>query len=615
MLRLKPDNIIKYNGKQWIIDGYSDSKIIVRSVDDRNKVLLLSIEEIWSSDTKDKETENINDPLTPKQKDIAIKRYKLIEQLLHKETTIEEVKQVAKTAGVHPVTIYRWIKRYNTYGLAGLADYSNKRGNRKLRLLPEQEEIIENMIRIYYLTPQKLSIKAVYEKIVHECKKRHIDIPHYNTIRNRIKSMDKKIVSRDRYGKEITAVRGQFEAKYPLEIVQIDHTKLDIIVVDPIFRRPIGRPYITVAIDVYSRMIYGIHISLDAPSYFSVSRAILMGIKPKTQYLESLGIEGEWPIFGLSKHMVIHTDNAKEFTSDSLEYALTSLNISQEFRPKKKPNYGGHVERFLRTLNEELHKLPGTTFSKPDKRKNYDPEKEAVFTLEELEKYIVEWIVNVYHKKYHKGINMSPEEKWKEGIYGNNKKPGVGYPDLPEREELARLEIELMYTEKRAITREGIKIDYITYWHEILIPYINSAKNKKYTIKVNPLDISQVYFYDEKTKQYYKIPAKNFAFPKMSRWELREVIKYLKENNEKKIDEFSIATAYEKLMSIKSEAVLKSKKARRDLTRIYERTRKEGYLKTIHKTLKSDVNREDEKYEKNSNDVKIDIEKMPVEFM
>jgi hypothetical protein len=44
-------------------------------------------------------------------------------------------------------------------------------------------------------------------------------------------------------------------AQRPLDLVQIDHTKLDIIVVDDEQRLPIGRPWITLAIDVYSRMV------------------------------------------------------------------------------------------------------------------------------------------------------------------------------------------------------------------------------------------------------------------------------------------------------------------------------------------------------------------------
>src|SRR3546814_20235484 len=44
----------------------------------------------------------------------------------------------------------------------------------------------------------------------------------------------------------------------PLEQVQIDHTVIDLIVVDERGRQPIGRPYLTIAIDVFTRYVLGI---------------------------------------------------------------------------------------------------------------------------------------------------------------------------------------------------------------------------------------------------------------------------------------------------------------------------------------------------------------------
>src|SRR5271166_5915972 len=56
----------------------------------------------------------------------------------------------------------------------------------------------------------------------------------------------------------------------PLAVVQIDHTKVDLIVVDEHRREPIGRPYLTIAIDVFSRCIVGMVVTLEAPSATSV---------------------------------------------------------------------------------------------------------------------------------------------------------------------------------------------------------------------------------------------------------------------------------------------------------------------------------------------------------
>src|SRR4029453_4234105 len=84
--------------------------------------------------------------------------------------------------------------------------------------------------------------------------------PHYNTIRNRIAA----IAERERHKKRLgaTAPRRRHSAypfhfpgaDWPLAVVQIDHTKFDIMLVDDIHRLCIGRPWGTLAIDLFTRV-------------------------------------------------------------------------------------------------------------------------------------------------------------------------------------------------------------------------------------------------------------------------------------------------------------------------------------------------------------------------
>src|SRR5690606_37462301 len=97
-------------------------------------------------------------------------------------------------------------------------------------------------------------------------------------------------------------------------------------------------------------------------------------------------------------------------------------------RPVAQPHWGGHVERILGTFSKEIHNLSGTTFSSTEERVNYDSEKNASLTISEFEKWLMTYIVNVYHKKIHSGIGMSPIQKFKEGLMGTNLIDGVGIP-------------------------------------------------------------------------------------------------------------------------------------------------------------------------------------------
>jgi putative transposase len=68
-----------------------------------------------------------------------------------------------------------------------------------------------------------------------------------------------------------------------LELFQIDHTPVDVIVVDEIDRHPIGRPWPTLVIDVATRMIADYYLSFDHSSSTSVALALSHAVLPKEQ--------------------------------------------------------------------------------------------------------------------------------------------------------------------------------------------------------------------------------------------------------------------------------------------------------------------------------------------
>jgi putative transposase len=81
--------------------------------------------------------------------------------------------------------------------------------------------------------------------------------------------------------------------------VQIDHTLVDVIVVDSATRTPIQRPWLTLAIDVYSRCVVGFYLSLEPPSATSVAMCILHAALPKAPWLAARKIDETWPIQGI----------------------------------------------------------------------------------------------------------------------------------------------------------------------------------------------------------------------------------------------------------------------------------------------------------------------------
>ena len=110
------------------------------------------------------------------------------------------------------------------------------------------------------------------------------------------------------------AAPGEYSVSRPLEVVQIDHTEIDIIVVDERTRSPMpNRPWLTLAIDVFSRVVTGFHVSMNAPSRVSVGLCLLNSVFDKTAWLKEREIGQDWPVTGLPG--AVHVDNAAEFKS------------------------------------------------------------------------------------------------------------------------------------------------------------------------------------------------------------------------------------------------------------------------------------------------------------
>jgi putative transposase len=379
----------------------------------------------------------------------------------------------------------------------------------------------------------------------------------------------------------------------PLDVIQIDHTKVDVILVDEETREEIGRPYITVAIDVYSRMVYGFYISLEAPSYFSVGQALLNAILPKDDLLKMYNVAGEWPVFGLPR--AVSMDNAKEFRSISLQKFCSEYRIKDIYRPVARSHFGGIIERLVGISMKKTHLIPGTTFSSVEKKGTYDSAKNAVMTISELEQWYTDFIINIYHKTVHGTIHMTPEEKLYQGILGVGDGTIPFLPTVPS--DTLKLRMALLPASERTVQKNGITIDYITYFSETLRKWIIPAEYKKLNKNLNsnnvlcrrdPRDISKIYLYDSDIDNYIEVPYADIRRPAMNIKELRKSIaEAKKEVTGRELEQHDIFQAYNRLFEYSEKAKREQKTVRR------QKSSKKHMQKTMDyesKILKSDIN-------------------------
>jgi putative transposase len=510
---------------------------------------------------------------------IAEKRFAAIKPLINDLGVSRPIiEHRAKELNIDPSTLYRWMKRYKTYGVV-TALIPKKRGwsEGKSRIQPESDQIIEEVIRDYYLTPQRPTVQKTIIEALRRCSERNLKVPAATTIRARIARISEKESLRGRGFREkaknkYLPVPGFFpNADFPLAVVQIDHTPADILLVDDVYRKPIGRPWITLAMDVYSRMVTGYYLSFDPPSETSVAMCVAHMILPKDEWLLLHKVEAQWPTWGIPK--TIHVDNGADFRSDTFRQSCLAYGINLEFRPVKAPRYGGHIERILGTLLREIHLLPGTTFSSIKDREGYDAEKNSAMTKSEFEEWLVTLICKIYHHRLHTGIGMTPLRKWEIGIFGNSEVHGIGIPPRPA--DRLTLLLDFLPSFWRTIQTFGVSIDDMTYYAEALRPWINASdpetkKKRNFVFRRDPRDISSIWFFDPIIKQYFKIPFANQSLPSMSIWEYQQVRETLKKEGAKSVNDHQVYRALTELRNIVEESKGRTKRARRQAQRRIE---------------------------------------------
>lgn len=593
-LAIQKGSVIQQNGRDYLVTRLVDvDKVLARERGSEQLVVLdLGGGELpdnapiksWRKHELDLEA------VSTREWEEAERRYQAIEPLLNRraDRAALDWDHAAKTAGVGKSTIYRWVKDYRNSGLlTELLPRKTQGAPGKSRLNAEIKAVVDDFLQNKFMTLQKPTPAAAVREIRRLCSNAGLlPLPSKGAIYRHIEWLDseerlKKREGRDeafqRHAPKLGAIP---DADWPLQTVEIDHTELPLMIVDDEYRLPIKRPWITLAIDVFSRCCLGMYLSLDAPSSMSAGMCISHAILGKEKWLNRLGlVDLKWPHYGVMD--AIHMDNAKEFRGEMLRKAGREYNIVLKLRPVKTPRYGGNIERLMGTVTEGLKSVQGATFSGPAEKGEYDAEGNAVMTFSELEKWLALFFIR-YHRDIHRGIGTTPETKWREGLLGTKGTPPRGLPPIRRDEE--KIRIDFMPFEERTVQDYGVLIDGVCYYSDVLRPWINSmesggSKNKRtFLFRRDPRDISVLYFFDPQVQTYLAIPYRDSSLPPVSIWELREAQKRAKEIGMKNYSERAVFELINQQREIEEEAAEKTKKARRS-----QQKRKQNNKASEHK--------------------------------
>lgn len=444
------------------------------------------------------------------------------------------VKDAAWELGVSSTTVWRLLRKFlDGEGRASsLAPGQRGRPKGMSQVNATVETLIEEHLRLYYLKRERASLARVVAEIRIACKIEGLPPPARRTIQRRLDAMDAREVLKARSGakaarQKFAAVTGVHTAKLPLEVVQIDHTPADVILVDSFERKAIGRPWVTLAIDIATRMITGYHVSLDAPSRLSIALCLTRAVAPKADLLAELGTKAPWPAQG--KPHRIHVDNGSDFRSRVFQVSCAEWGIELTFRPPGNPHFGGHIERLIGTMMGAVHLLPGTTQSTVAAKGTYDSEGNAAMTLAEFDVWFALEICR-YNNSIHSSLGCTPVSKW-EALSGEMAS------DIPF--DMDAFRVSFLPSERRQIRRDGIHLFKIRYWSDTLAGQIG-RKDSTVVVRYDPRNLSSVWVELEAGRSV-EARYRNLEMPPMSLWEYREARQYRLAQGKEDFDESILA--------------------------------------------------------------------------
>ncbi|MGE3743703.1 MAG: Mu transposase C-terminal domain-containing protein [Geminicoccaceae bacterium] len=480
--------------------------------------------------------------------------------------TRSDVLAAAAELGCGPTHAYALLRRY-------LADAKltslvpRRRGpERGISLLDQEvDALIRDVIDAVYLTRQRPRIVHLIEEVRRRCLGEGLPVPSRKAITARLRARPAREVVGKREGRKAARDRyvpvvGSLEAHWPLSLIQIDHTLVDVIVVDSETRAPIQRPWLTLAIDVCTRCVTGFHLSLEPPSATSVALCLSHVALTKESWLAERGIDAVWPVRGIPERL--HLDNAKEFRSEALKRGCEQYGIAIDYRPVRTPHYGGHIERLIGTMMGKVHLLPGTTFSDVRAKGDLNPDRTAAMTLDEVERWLGHAIAGVYHRDLHRGIGITPLAAWKRGTTGDGVTLGRGEPMAVA--DPRRFLIDFLPIARRRVRRDGVALHSIAYWADVLSTWIGHPEPM--IIRYDPRDLSRIYLLGP-DGTYYDLSYRDLRRPPISLWEHRLALKRLREDGRALVDEATIFRTIEAMRAIADDAVRASKTARRQRER------------------------------------------------
>jgi len=425
----------------------------------------------------------------------------------------EEIKDSLGPPGAS--TISKWWKDIDkSGGDLFVVVNGNSFRKRAKRFDKESEEFAQNHIDDHYAQDTRPTIVGAHRDYVSKLKAENTKRAAQNlppleklserTYGNRIADRPEEEMMIARLGREAARryskmAKGHLPAEHPLDVVEIDHTPMNLYAIDDHALLPLGRPWLTVIKDRYSGVLLGFYVSFQRTGLASIFGAIRHSLSSHHLAYELWpDLINPWPAFGVGVYYV--SDRGGDFLSPRYRNAIKALGAFWEYCERRTPWLKGSIERFFLTLEQTFFEsMPGRTYASLEKRGDYNPVSDAVIRFSTLIYLLHKWAADFHNVQTNKRNQASSLEIWQTGI----ERAPPPYPVSVDE-----LNIILGEHHTGVLSQEGIRFSWQTYADDQLEDLMKDVgRGTTVNYVVSHEDLGQIYVEHPKTHGYLCVPS------------------------------------------------------------------------------------------------------------
>lgn len=346
------------------------------------------------------------------------------------------------------VSASRLLKRVAAFRRDGMSSLYGRgpQGRRARRIGPDELALMAKTVR-NYLTMEQPSIAQVVEDVEHAFiaenlrrqalikaemngqargqKTSLLVMPSREAVRLEVRKLDPFEMDIARFGLEEARKRNApvgkgLELTRPLERVEMDEWKVDLksllatsgiwSILSDEEKASLGlqgakpvRWFLTGSMCCTTRCVVGMKLS-RTPTKRSAMQTIDMIVRDKGVWADAVGTLTPWSMSGTPELIV--TDCGSAFIDFDTRVGATDLGINIDAGPAGMPELRARIERMFGTMSSNfIGRFTGRTFSNTVVKGDYDSEARAALTAEDLSEALVRWVVDVYHRRRHAGLD------------------------------------------------------------------------------------------------------------------------------------------------------------------------------------------------------------------